>query len=195
MSARAEARDPLVDGRRRVRHRAQDRAPSSASRRSIAAVGTAAAIERTTWSGESSPPISPSSTSKSCGLTAITTTPAPVTASAFERVAVTPCRSPSSASRSSWRPVTTISSGLRQPVLSSPASSASPILPQPRMAIRRGSEVTCPSYLSLSTSGFHDRPGIGRPYLSSVSTVTLPSGFTTQRVLVFSSAARSPSLP
>ena len=57
---------------------------------SICAVGIAAATESTVWSGESSPPISPSSTSKSCGLTAITMNAAPATASAFESVVSTP---------------------------------------------------------------------------------------------------------
>ena len=46
--------------------------------------------DSTVCSGVSSPPISPSSTSKSCGFTASTTTPAPRTASGFESVACTP---------------------------------------------------------------------------------------------------------
>ena len=49
----------------------------------------------------------------------------------------TPCRSRSSAARSSRRAVTTISPGSRQPELSRPETSASPIFPQPRIAIRR----------------------------------------------------------
>src|SRR6266508_3966503 len=111
------------------------------TRRSIAAVGMAAATDSTVCSGESSDPISPSSVSKSWGLTAITTTPAPATASVFESVASMPWRSRSSAARSSRRAVATISDGLRQPVDSRPASSASPIFPQPRMAMRRASIV------------------------------------------------------
>jgi len=55
----------------------------------IIVVGMAAAIESTIWSTRSRPAISASSTSRSCGLTAITTRPAPSTASAFEVVAVT----------------------------------------------------------------------------------------------------------
>src|SRR5829696_5542546 len=51
------------------------------TRSSIADVGTAAAIESTVWSVDRIPPISPSSGSKSCGLTAMTTIPAPATAS------------------------------------------------------------------------------------------------------------------
>ena len=58
--------------------------------RSICAVGTAAATESTVCSGVSSPPTSPSSTSKSCGLTAITMKDAPLTASAFASVVSTP---------------------------------------------------------------------------------------------------------
>jgi hypothetical protein len=111
----------------------------SAIRSSIADVGTAAAIESTVWSGERIPPISPRSAGKSCGLTAITTIAAPLTASEFEVVARTPWRSLSSLARSSRRTVATISSGLRQPVLSRPASSASPIWPAPRIAMRRSS--------------------------------------------------------
>ena len=57
--------------------------------------------------------------------------------SAFESVVSTANRSASSSMRSCRGPVTTISSGLRQPALSSPASSDSPILPPPRIAIRR----------------------------------------------------------
>ena len=77
--------------------------------------------------------------SKSCGLTAITTTPAPATASVFEVVTRMPCRSASSFARSSRRTVATISSGFRHSVLSNPARSASPIFPAPRIAMRRGS--------------------------------------------------------
>ena len=54
--------------------------------RSMAAVGIAAAIERTVCSGWISGPISPSSVSMSCGLTAITTSAAPAAASEFESV-------------------------------------------------------------------------------------------------------------
>src|SRR5262245_14551444 len=103
---------------------------------SIWAVGIAAATERTVCSAVRRLPTSPSRTSKSCGLTAMTTKPAPETASVFESVVSTPYRSASSSIRSCRRPVTTISSGFRQPELSSPASRDSPILPPPRMAIR-----------------------------------------------------------
>src|SRR5438552_6721868 len=112
---------------------------SGASRASIRAVGTAAATDNTVCSSESSPPISPSSESMSCGFTVMTTSAAPTTASAFERVASTPYRSRSSATRSSRRVVTTMSFGSRQPELSSPDNSASPILPAPMIAIRRSS--------------------------------------------------------
>src|SRR5689334_1347125 len=61
-----------------------------ARRASICAVVIAAATERTVCSVVSSPPISPSRTSKSCGLTATTTRPAPATASALESVDRTP---------------------------------------------------------------------------------------------------------
>ena len=62
----------------------------------------------------------------SWGFTATTTSAAPWTASAFEVVASTPWRSCSSAARSSRRLVTTMS---RQPELSRPESSASPMRP------------------------------------------------------------------
>ena len=65
----------------------------------------------------------------SCGLTAITTSAAPAAASAFERVASMPCRSRSSATRSSRRAVAMMSPRSRQPEESSPEISASPILP------------------------------------------------------------------
>jgi hypothetical protein len=61
-----------------------------AIRPSIAEVGIAAATERTVCSGVSSPPISPSSPSKSWGFTAMTTSVEPATASAFDVVARTP---------------------------------------------------------------------------------------------------------
>src|SRR5829696_2064051 len=112
-----------------------------ATRSSIADVGTAAAIESTVWSVDRIPPISPSSGSKSCGLTAMTTIPAPATASVFEVVTRMPSRSESSFARSSRRTVATISSGFRHSVLSSPARSASPIFPAPRIAMRRGSAI------------------------------------------------------
>ena len=101
----------------------------------------AAATERTVCSGESEGPISPSNVSKSWGLTAITISPAPETASSLESVASIPWRSRSSVARSSRRAVATISAGSRQPVDSSPPRSDSPIFPQPRMAIRRASTV------------------------------------------------------
>ena len=62
---------------------------SEPSRASIAAVGIAAATESTVWSAPTTPPISPRSASMSCGLTAITTSAAPDTASVFDVVAVT----------------------------------------------------------------------------------------------------------
>src|SRR6266542_675792 len=62
----------------------------SVIRPSIAEVGIAAATDSTVCSGVSRPPTSPSSTSKSCGLTEITTSVAPATASAFDVVARTP---------------------------------------------------------------------------------------------------------
>ena len=68
----------------------------------------------------------------SCGLTASTTTSAPLIASAFEVVASIPSRSVSSTARSSRR---VEAMRLAQSLLRSPASSASPILPAPRIAI------------------------------------------------------------
>src|SRR5580765_3156339 len=109
----------------------------SAIWRSIAAVGIAAATESTVCSGVRTPPISPSNVSKSCGLTAMTTSAAPATASAFESVTRMPWRSSSSRARSSSRTVATISPGSRQPPLRSPRRSDSPIVPAPRMATRR----------------------------------------------------------
>src|SRR6266542_898337 len=105
----------------------------SAMRASMYAVGIAAATESTVWSGESREPMSASSASMSWGLTATTTSAAPCTASAFDVVASTPCRSCSSATRSSRRLVTTMSC---QPELSRPLSSASPMRPPPTIAIR-----------------------------------------------------------
>src|SRR5436189_3884705 len=110
-----------------------------AIRPSIAEVGIAAATESTVCSGVSRPPISPSRASKSCGLTAITTSAAPATASAFDVVASTPWRSASSVARCSSRTVTTSSEGSRQPPLRRPRRSDSPIVPAPRIATRRGS--------------------------------------------------------
>src|SRR5438034_1611665 len=69
----------------------------------------------------------------SCGLTARTTTSAPLIAAALSVVASTPCRSRSSVTRSSRRDVATMSA---QSELRSPARSDSPILPAPRIAIR-----------------------------------------------------------
>src|SRR5438034_915120 len=74
-------------------------------RLSIADVGIAAATDSTVCSGVSRPPISPSRTSKSCGLTAITTSAAPAIASAFEVPAVTPYGEPSSAARVAAEPL------------------------------------------------------------------------------------------
>src|SRR4051794_30394854 len=71
----------------------------------------------------------------SCGLTARTTTSAPLIASGFDVVASTPCRSFSSAARSSRRDVATMSA---QSELRSPAISDSPIRPAPRIAILIG---------------------------------------------------------
>src|SRR3954465_220461 len=107
--------------------------------RSIADVGIAAATERTVCSGVRMPPISPSNASKSWGFTAITTSAAPATASAFESVTRMPWRSASSWARSSSRTVATISPGSRQPPLSRPRSSDSPIVPAPMIATRRAS--------------------------------------------------------
>ena len=56
---------------------------------SIMAAIPTSAIESTVCSGETSSPISPSSGSKSCGLTASTTSALPETASGFESVAST----------------------------------------------------------------------------------------------------------
>src|SRR4051794_10880451 len=108
---------------------------SAAICRSITAVGIAAATESTVCRGASSWPSSASSASMSWGLTAITTTSAPRTASALAVVASTPYRSRSSVARSSRRVVTTTSV---QPELCSPARSDSPILPAPRIAMRIG---------------------------------------------------------
>src|SRR5215212_8388403 len=105
----------------------------SATSRSMTPVGIAAAIDSTVCRGERTWPTSASSASMSCGLTAITTTSASRTASAFAVVASMPYRSRSSATRSSRRPVTTTSV---QPELRSPARSDSPILPAPRIAMR-----------------------------------------------------------
>src|SRR5215471_4734831 len=69
----------------------------------------------------------------SCGLTASTTTSAPLIAAVLSVVASTPCRSRSSAARSSRREVATMSA---QSELRSPARSDSPIFPVPRIAIR-----------------------------------------------------------
>src|SRR5215218_6724804 len=69
----------------------------------------------------------------------MTMKPAPAAASALASVAATEYFSASSSIRSSRRPVTTISSGLRQPELRRPARSDSPILPPPRIAMRRPS--------------------------------------------------------
>ena len=129
----------------------------SASCASIAAVGMAAATESTVCFDVSDEPISDSSASRSCGFTATTTRPAPATASAFASVASMPCRSCSSSARSWRRAVTTMSPFFRQPDDSRPATSASPIFPQPRIAIRlampesrrlggrHGHEAACPA--------------------------------------------------
>src|SRR5215471_17208840 len=68
----------------------------------------------------------------SCGLTASTTTSAPLIAAVLSVVASTPCVSRSSCARSSRRELATMSA---QSELRSPASSDSPILPAPRIAI------------------------------------------------------------
>ena len=75
----------------------------------------------------------------SCGLTEMTTSAAPAAASPFESVTVIPCRSASSSARSCRLTVATMSSVERQPEERSPLTSASPILPAPRIAIRRSS--------------------------------------------------------
>jgi hypothetical protein len=95
--------------------------------RSIAAVGIAAAIESTVCSGWISGPISPSSVSMSCGLTAITIRAAPRAASVFDSVTAMPCRSRSSSARSSRLVEAESSPAFRQPEESSPLTSASPI--------------------------------------------------------------------
>src|SRR6188768_2963411 len=69
----------------------------------------------------------------SCGFTASTTTSAPLIASEFEVVVSIPSRSVNSSARSSRRHE---AMRLAQSELRSPASSASPILPAPRIAIR-----------------------------------------------------------
>src|SRR5829696_4738125 len=109
----------------------------SPSRPSMRLVGIAAAIVMTVCSFVSVLPTSARSDSMSCGFTAMTTTLAPAAASTFERVVSMPCRSESSASRSSWRAVAAISDGLRQPEDRRPAMSASPDFPAPRTAIFR----------------------------------------------------------
>jgi hypothetical protein len=53
------------------------------------AVGIAAAIEMTVCDLDTTDPISRRSASMSCGLTAMTTMPEPLTASAFESVVAT----------------------------------------------------------------------------------------------------------
>src|SRR5581483_7182038 len=106
---------------------------SAARCRSIAAVGIAAATDSTVCVPSSRWPTSPRSVSRSCGLTASTTTSAPLIAAALSVVASTPWRSRSSAARSSRREVATMSA---RSELRSPASSDSPILPAPRIAIR-----------------------------------------------------------
>ena len=105
----------------------------------MSAVGIAAAIDSTVCSGWISGPISPSSASMSCGLTATTTSAAPEAASAFDSVTSMPCRSRSSAARSSRRVDAESSACVRQPDESSPLISASPIWPAPRIAIFRSS--------------------------------------------------------
>ena len=54
----------------------------------MSAVGIAAAMERTVCSGPTAGAMSPSSTSMSCGFTAMTTSEAPATASALDSVAL-----------------------------------------------------------------------------------------------------------
>ena len=71
----------------------------------------------------------------SCGLTATTTTPAPLTAAALSVVASAPWSSCSSATRLVAPGSDDDLGGSRQPELSSPESRASPIRPPPRIAI------------------------------------------------------------
>ena len=73
----------------------------------------------------------------SCGLTMSTIVDAHRTASSLERVAATPRLAASSLTRSSRRPVTMISSGMRPPDRINPEIRASPILPPPRNATFR----------------------------------------------------------
>ena len=72
----------------------------------------------------------------SCGFTATMMSPAPRIASVFDRSALTPYFSRSSARWSSRRPVTASSSGDRHPELRNPRSIDSPSRPAPRIAIR-----------------------------------------------------------
>ena len=72
----------------------------------------------------------------SCGLTAMITSPAPRSASMFDRPACTSYFWRSSARCSSRRPVTTSSSAERQPELRKPRSIDSPSRPAPRIAMR-----------------------------------------------------------
>src|SRR5262249_2087115 len=99
----------------------------------------------------------------SCGLTAITTSAAPATAAGLSSVTSMPCRSLSSCARSSSRTVATISPGSRQPPLSSPLSSDSPIVPVPRMATRRSAMCG-----SLGGGRLRDRDQPARPGLQQV---------------------------
>ena len=78
--------------------------------RSMVAVVIAAATESTVCSSEMTGPISPRSASMSCGLTASTTSAAPLAASSFESVVRMPKRSASSATRASRRADATMSS-------------------------------------------------------------------------------------
>jgi hypothetical protein len=110
--------------------------------RSIEDVGIAAAIESTVCSGTISGPISPSRFSMSCGFTAITTTPARATASAFASVTTMPYCSSSARRCSSRRTLATSSEGALHPDERRPEISAAPILPAPSTAIRRSSTAT-----------------------------------------------------
>ena len=93
VAAGAHAGDPLVHRRRRVRHRADDRARRRRGGARSTPSGSPPQPRARSARRVSRWPISPSSVSMSCGLTASTTTSAPLIASAFEVVASTPCRS------------------------------------------------------------------------------------------------------
>ena len=142
VGAGAEAGDSLVDdGRACSASPGTTGTPGARCPLDHEAVGIAAATERTVCSGcDPEWPTSPSRASMSCGLTAITTSAAPATASSFEEGGVDPvalARARSPRSRASARRDDV--AGFAPPDESSPEMSASPILPVPSTAIRRSS--------------------------------------------------------